>query len=135
VTPAVIVALRRFAAAASALAEALETSEPYLPPEVAAFVPEDPLERLFLGATLIWKVTPEQLRGTTKAQHIVHVRHAVAFILRTRFEWSYPRIGAALNRDHTTIMDACNNVTEKWSIEMHVNVIDQLTGFLDGAES
>lgn len=50
-------------------------------------------------------VTPKDLMGMGRANEVIQARFALCAALRMR-GWSYPRIGAFMRRDHTTIMHA-----------------------------
>lgn len=56
-----------------------------------------------------YKITPEDILGTDRNQRIVDARWVAAKALRAKGRLSYPRIGFYLNRDHSTIMHACQN--------------------------
>ena len=63
-------------------------------------------------------VSVNAIRGKNRITIATEARHAIWFILRTGFNWSFPKIGAEYGRDHTTIMSgvdriACGKVSEK----------------------
>ena len=49
-------------------------------------------------------LTPEMLRGPRRERGIARPRQIVMFLAREMTPLSYPRIGAHLGRDHTTIL-------------------------------
>lgn len=51
------------------------------------------------------------VRGPSRASAVCDVRHTVAAVLRG-LGWSFPQIGRALDRDHTSIMHAVKRVDE-----------------------
>ncbi|MEM9705049.1 MAG: DnaA/Hda family protein [Pseudomonadota bacterium] len=51
-------------------------------------------------------ITVEDIKGRAQPQRIVKARHAVVFVARETLKESFPRIGEALNRDHTTAMSS-----------------------------
>jgi hypothetical protein len=55
-------------------------------------------------------VTLEQLKSRSREQKLVDLRHHACWILRTRFNWSMPKIGRFFNRDHTTALHG----VERW---------------------
>jgi hypothetical protein len=55
-------------------------------------------------------VTLEQLKSRSREQKLVDLRHHAFWILRTRFNWSMPKIGRFFNRDHTTALHG----VERW---------------------
>ena len=132
-TPAVIAALEAFAAASKELAEAFEAAgvEPPLHPEVAAaIIAPDPVELLLRAAALFWRHEPDRIIGPSTKRPVVTVRHAIAYTLRNRYNWSFPRIGEALNRDHSTIMHACEAVA-MWTGEEREKYVGRLNDYLD----
>lgn len=44
------------------------------------------------------------IRSSDRRKEYVKVRQAVTKLLRNEFDWSFPRIGRFLNRDHTSAM-------------------------------
>jgi hypothetical protein len=55
-------------------------------------------------------VTLAQLKSRSREQKLVDLRHHACWILRTRFNWSMPKIGRFFNRDHTTALHG----VERW---------------------
>ncbi len=51
------------------------------------------------------RFTPDEVTGQRRHKMLIAARSAIAIVLLER-GWSYPRIGRALNRDHTTIVHA-----------------------------
>lgn len=47
------------------------------------------------------------LKGEGRTRNVCRVRQAAAYWMKRRTNQSLPRIGVILNRDHTTIMHAC----------------------------
>lgn len=56
-------------------------------------------------------LTPQEMKGPSRLPEFVEARALVADVLRHR-NWSYPRIGRLLQRDHSTII----NLIEKMPI-------------------
>lgn len=54
-------------------------------------------------------IPASEILGRSHRWPVADARHVLAYALRER-GWSYPRIGAALGRDHTTIMHAVDKV-------------------------
>jgi chromosomal replication initiation ATPase DnaA len=48
-----------------------------------------------------------EVMGRSRFRHVVRVRAAICVALRER-GWSFPRIGAFLGLDHTTVMHHCS---------------------------
>lgn len=55
-------------------------------------------------------VTIEQIQGESRLANIVRPRQMLMYAAREWLQWSYPQIGRALGRDHTTIMYAHRRV-------------------------
>lgn len=51
-------------------------------------------------------VTVEELRGPDRRKRIAHIRHAAMYACVVETKLSYPQIGAAFNRDHSTVINA-----------------------------
>jgi chromosomal replication initiator protein len=51
------------------------------------------------------------LRQERRDAATVAARHAAMQRIRRQLGWSYPRIGRLFNRDHTTVMHACEKTT------------------------
>lgn len=64
----------------------------------------------FIGvAAELYSVTVEEVLSDSRAARVVKARQAACWLLRAH-GLSFPTIGAALARDHTTVMYACNRV-------------------------
>jgi chromosomal replication initiation ATPase DnaA len=70
-----------------------------------ANVPPELAELVFQYNATWKKCSIKRLRSASRSTKIVRVRWAIARAARQR-GYSYPTIGRALNRDHTTIMHA-----------------------------
>lgn len=60
------------------------------------------LDEAMAAAAAAFGLTVDDLKGKAQPQRIVRARHAFVYVARRDLNESYPRIGAALNRDHTT---------------------------------
>jgi chromosomal replication initiation ATPase DnaA len=54
-------------------------------------------------------VTEDDIRGPYREARLVDARWVCAKALRAKGRLSFPRIGQILNRDHTSIVHACQN--------------------------
>lgn len=52
----------------------------------------------------IYDVTAAEIRGHGRTKRVGRARQHAMAILRDRYSWSYPEIGLALGRDHTTVI-------------------------------
>lgn len=60
-------------------------------------------------AAVIFGVPPYMLRGTNRLKSYAAARHYAMYLLRVG-GWSFPEIGSALKRDHTSVMSAVRKV-------------------------
>lgn len=59
----------------------------------------------------MYNVTISDILGTTRSQNVVLPRHISMYILKTKYNLTYKKIGSILNgRDHTTIMNGFNKI-------------------------
>lgn len=61
----------------------------------------------------IYKVDPEDILGPSRKRHVTDARWVFIKATRARGRLSYPRIGEIVNRDHTTVMHACQNFNDR----------------------
>jgi chromosomal replication initiator protein len=55
-------------------------------------------------------VTPDDVLGRSRRQEVAYARHLAMYLIRRRLDWSLPRIGRFLGRDHTTVLYALRQV-------------------------
>lgn len=95
-------ALRRAVEQAIATPEAIENkAAAFTAPRAPAF------ERVIHLAAHLFNITPEDITGKGRMQHLAHARHAIVHVLHTKQHWSFPRIGKLLGgRDHSTAINS-----------------------------
>ncbi len=64
------------------------------------------LDEALAASAAAFGITFDEIKGRTQPQRIVKARHAFVYVARTSMSESYPRIGRALGRDHTTAMSS-----------------------------
>jgi len=64
------------------------------------------LDEALAASAAAFGLALEEMKGRTQPQRIVRARHAFVYVARTSMSESYPRIGRALGRDHTTAMSS-----------------------------
>lgn len=64
------------------------------------------LDEALAASASAFGLSLEEIRGRTQPQRIVRARHAFVYVARVSMGESYPRIGRALGRDHTTAMSS-----------------------------
>lgn len=72
----------------------------------------------------------------SRRQDIVEARHILAYCLREKYRLSFPVLGKILNRDHTSIMHACENSITLIANNKEVNklvksILKKDDGYLD----
>lgn len=58
-------------------------------------------------------LNPDDIAGHRRHQRLIGARHVWWACIRTEGRWSYPEIGAYVERDHTTVMRAIKRVPPK----------------------
>lgn len=66
------------------------------------------VERVVHHAAAIWRLQPSSIIGRQKLQLVVQPRQAVMFVAVKELGISTTRVGAALNRDHTSVIHGCD---------------------------
>ena len=61
------------------------------------------------------RCSPESILGPKRTKPLVTARHLVMYVIRSTTELSYPEIGSAFGRDHTSIIHAVRKIEK----EMH----------------
>lgn len=56
--------------------------------------------------------TTEEILGDSRSKPIVKTRQVAMFCCREFLGMTYPQIGKAMNRDHSTVMHGCNQIRE-----------------------
>ena len=85
---------------------------------MTAFVPRGdfirprsrPIKRVIWEVSKASGVTPADILGRERTAHVVRARFAAMLICRNYLALSYPAIGRAFNRDHSTVINAMRRV-------------------------
>jgi chromosomal replication initiator protein len=64
------------------------------------------LDEALAAAATAFGISIDEIKGRAQPQRIARARHAFVYVARTSLSESYPRIGRALGRDHTTAMSS-----------------------------
>lgn len=67
-------------------------------------------ERVIAVSARMYEVTSEELYEHTRRTNVIIPRQIAMYLLRADIGLSYPSIGRQFDRDHTTIIHACNKV-------------------------
>ena len=57
-------------------------------------------------------LSPALVRGNSRKKEIATARHIAVYLTREMTQMSLPRIGGAFGRDHSTIINSCDKVTQ-----------------------
>lgn len=75
--------------------------ETYGPPKMT---PGQKINATIKVVALRHGVSLEEIMSDTTKHKIARARHEAMYILKTKFRLSYPRIGAIMRRDHSTVI-------------------------------
>jgi chromosomal replication initiation ATPase DnaA len=78
---------------------------------------EQLVERALLAVAAVFDVSPEQVLGRGRDAQATVGRHVAIYLLWKLGEWSTPRIGRHVRRDHSTVLYACDRVRERLAAE------------------
>jgi hypothetical protein len=70
------------------------------------------VDEIITNTAKAYAVTVEGIMGQSRQQYYVVARHIAMYNLRKTLGLSFPAIGRIFGRDHTTIIHACNKITE-----------------------
>lgn len=71
------------------------------------------IDRLLMAVKIYYIDNIDKIRGKTKPDYIVRIRHIMMYIMREHYKMSYPNIGEFFNRDHSTALSAVKKVKAK----------------------
>lgn len=69
----------------------------------------------------IYKVTPEDILGTSRKEYLTDARWVFMKALRAKGRLSFPVIGKIVNRDHTTVLHACREFQHRAKFKAHMS--------------
>lgn len=81
------------------------------------------LERLRGAICRFYGVSLDELTGRSRSSTVVKARKVYMYLLRNRFEMSLPEVGRVVERDHTTVLSACQSVREDSVLKAETEVI------------
>ena len=76
-----------------------------------------------------YSVTPDEIRGPKRNRDMVMARQVAMFLCRDQGNISFPRIGQAFSRDHSTVQHACEKVAE--DMKTNTTVAWQISDLVD----
>jgi chromosomal replication initiator protein len=93
-----------------------------------------------------FSLTRADLLSRSRERHVARARHVAMYLSRELSRavraadaaddtprTSYPRIGMAFGRDHTSVMHACNSIGRKCKADLHfARMVDSLAGEVRG---
>lgn len=80
------------------------------------------------------KIKVEDIIGKKRKQHIANARQIAMYLCRKLTDLSLPKIGEQFNRDHSTVLHACNKISEEMENNIQFNkkmenLINKIKGF------
>ena len=66
----------------------------------------------------VYRVTPKQLLGRSRFQHLAEARQVAMTIVRKRGT-TYQEAGRMFDRDHGTVLHACRSITARVETDRH----------------
>jgi chromosomal replication initiator protein len=77
----------------------------------------------------VLKVTPEELKSTSRRREISHARHIAMYLMRQHTDLSLPRIGEEFGgKDHTTVMYSCDKIAKQLKQDTQISqMVSQLS--------
>jgi hypothetical protein len=74
----------------------------------------DPRLRALVDAAAgLFLCTPEEILSKDRHQHIAAARHAVMWVIRERWGFSFPATGRMVGRDHTSVMSGASRIRKE----------------------
>ena len=82
-----------------------------------------------------FKVTHGELLGSQRPRHISHARQVGMYLSRVLTQASYPEIGKAFNKDHSSVVHAYKNVEKKRQADREFfNEIERMSDLITSTE-
>lgn len=76
--------------------------------------PVVPVMQVIIGAVaMAFGLAPAEITGRSRMGSVTEARCIVCYVARRCTRMSYPQIGIAIDRDHTTVMSAVKRVAER----------------------
>ena len=72
-----------------------------------------PMERIIRATCKVTGVTRNELLSPRKPANFVHARHIAMYLAREYTTLSLPKIGLAMNKDHTTVYYVANKMAKR----------------------
>lgn len=70
-------------------------------------------EKIIKYISMRYGVKMDDITGAKRDAAVKNARHICAYLMRTMLNMTFKEIGTILKRHHSTIMDSCDNVTER----------------------
>ena len=70
------------------------------------------MEAIIKRVVAVFGVTEKTLFGPSRLRNVLLSRQVAMYLARELVGLSFPRIGAAFGRDHTTVLHACQKIEE-----------------------
>ena len=87
------------------------------------------IEAIITAVAKALRVTVEQIKSRRKTQHVAFARQVAMYLAREMTDLSFPEIGAAFGRDHSTVIHAHNLIAARAKGDAHFrSSLRKLTG-------
>ena len=72
-----------------------------------------PMERIIRATCTVTGLTRNELLSGRRSKEFVHARHIAMYLAREYTTLSFPQIGRAMNKDHTTVYYVANKMAKR----------------------
>ena len=72
-----------------------------------------PMERIIRATCTVTGLTRNELLSGRRSREFVHARHIAMYLAREYTTLSFPQIGRAMNKDHTTVYYVANKMAKR----------------------
>jgi len=72
-----------------------------------------PMERIIRATCTVSGLTRNELLSGRRSKEFVHARHIAMYLAREYTTLSFPQIGRAMNKDHTTVYYVANKMANR----------------------
>ncbi len=86
----------------------------------------DQVERILQAVSRHFGTTVERLVARDRHKSYVFARHIAMHIARETLQMSYPELGQAFGRDHTTVMSGIRSIKQNARAAAHIGAISEM---------
>jgi len=82
------------------------------------------LNEILKAVTYVTNISEEDMKGSSRLKDIVFARHLYFYVSHKKCSFTYSYIGNSINRDHSTVMYACNKI--KHELKYYSKVVETI---------